>query len=172
MKSTGSHLYKSLPDGRVSYTPCRHCGEECEGHSVNTSPDARITAYVAELPAGRTPAEYADSLARPSIHDLARRSAMAAAAKRNAEICAAAQPHCRTCGAECPPAQCDACRADGEAVADAVRISRRHLTTLADLANRAVANPPYHAEEVEALDAAARALGVDVSDPERGDRQP
>ena len=44
--------------------------------------------------------------------------------------------------------------------------------TLAELANRAVANPPHHAEEVEALDAAARALGVDVSDPERGDRQP
>ena len=145
--SIGHMLVTPLPDGRVSFTPCRQCGEECDGHSVSTSPDARITAYVAELPAGRTPAEYADALARPSTY-------------------------CRTCGAECPPAQCDACRADGAALADAVRISRRHLTTLADLANRAVANPPYHAEEVEALDAAARALGVDVSDPERGDRQP
>jgi hypothetical protein len=99
---------------------------------------------------------------------LSRQSAMNAAAKRNAEIRAT----CRTCGSTCVPAQCDACRADGEAVADAVTLCRRHLTTLADLANRAVANPPYHAEEVEALDAAARALGVDVSDPERGDRQP
>ena len=44
-----------------------------------------------------------------------------------------------------------------------VTIARRHLATLAELANRAVANPPHHAEEVEALDAAARALGVGES---------
>ena len=115
--SIGHTLVTPLPDGRVSYTPCRHCGDPCRGHAITGRMDA------------------------PS-----------------------AASHCRTCGAECPPAQCDACRADGEAVADAVTLCRRHLTTLADLANRAVANPPYHAEEVEALDAAARALGETVDD--------
>lgn len=49
-------------------------------------------------------------------------------------------------------------------MADPVTIARRHLATLAELANRAVANPPHHAEEVEALDAAARALGESVDD--------
>lgn len=125
--SIGHTLITPLPDGRVSYTPCRHCGDPCRGHSMA----GRIEMQ--EVPAGAW---------------------------------------CRTCGEACPRAQCDACRADGVAMADPVTISRRHLATLADLANRAVANPPYHAEEVEALDAAARALGVDVSDPERGDRQP
>ena len=125
--SIGHTLVTPLPDGRVSYTPCRHCGDPCRGHAITVPIEAQ------EVSAGTW---------------------------------------CRTCGEACARAQCDACRADGAAVADAVTISRRHLATLADLANRAVANPPYHAEEVEALDAAARSLGVDGSDPERGDRQP
>lgn len=97
-------------------------------------------------------------------HDDPERDPLARLEREWAAEDAPAAMHCRTCGAECPPAQCDACRADGEAVADAVTLCRRHLTTLADLANRAVANPPYHAEEVEALDAAARALGETVDD--------
>lgn len=116
--SIGHTLVTPLPDGRVSYTPCRHCGDECRGHSM----------------AGRM------------------------------EVPDPAPTHCRTCGAICAPAQCDACRADGVALADPVTISRRHLATLAELANRAVANPPHHAEEVEALEAAARALGESVAD--------
>lgn len=117
--SIGHAIVTPLADGRVSYTPCRHCGDPCRGHSM----------------AGRIEATevYSGSW-------------------------------CRTCGEACPRAQCDACRADGVALADAVTIARRHLVTLADLANRAVANPPHHAEEVEALDAAARALGETVDD--------
>lgn len=117
--SIGHTLVTPLPDGRVSYTPCRRCGDPCRGHSVM----GRIEAQ--EVPAGA---------------------------------------RCRTCGGAFAVAQCDACRADGAAMADPVTIARRHLATLAELANRAVANPPHHAEEVEALEAAARALGESVAD--------
>lgn len=32
--SIGHTLVTPLPDGRVSYTPCRRCGEGCRGHTV------------------------------------------------------------------------------------------------------------------------------------------
>lgn len=70
--SIGHTLITPLPDGRVSYTPCRHCGDPCRGHSMA----GRIEMQ--EVPVGAW---------------------------------------CRTCGAECPRAQCDACRADGAALA-------------------------------------------------------
>lgn len=66
--SIGHTLITPLPDGRVSYTPCRHCGEDCHGHAVDTQ----------EVSAGAW---------------------------------------CRTCGEAFAVAQCDACRADGAALA-------------------------------------------------------
>lgn len=70
--SIGHTLVTPLPDGRVSYTPCRHCGDPCQGHSIA----GRIEAQ--EVPSGAW---------------------------------------CRTCGESCHRAQCDACRADGVALA-------------------------------------------------------
>lgn len=32
--SIGHTLVTPLSDGRVSYAPCRQCGEECRGHSI------------------------------------------------------------------------------------------------------------------------------------------
>lgn len=66
--SIGHTLVEPLPDGRVRYTPCRHCGEDCHGHAVDTQ----------EVSAGAW---------------------------------------CRTCGEAFAVAQCDACRADGAALA-------------------------------------------------------